>query len=515
MDTKEIEELHIDNVETCHEVKDVVTGEIKLIQDSEVVLVPTPTNDPNGKSVLTFTFGTYAATGNLMTSGLSAFLPAVKASYNGATKTNDLVTWPAFYMGVGNLLSIPISCAVGRRPTYLVSTIVLAFGCLWCAKSQSLESHIAGRDIMSIAAGTAEALCPIIVEEIFYLHERGKVVAAYSALQTVGTAALIVASPYIASNPNLGWRWWYGIFGCVSGAVAVLSVIFVKETMYERPLEALRGEGIETDGVLVPVTTNSERVLDSVNYRPRSFLRDMAPWAGQAQWSRALECCKQMGQVIFFPDVLWLVLLNSAGLGIYVLMSALFAEVLVMPPFSWGYNTLGYVFLGQIATALVVTFLSGSLSDMTTKWLSRRNKGISEPEYRLLALIIPTVAILISTVIYGKTAQNPQDWSWAGIAVTLNFEYFGFVGIVVSSFVYCMDAYPQRVSAALVLICSLRGFIGFGISYGAISFVNAAGYEGSFNICAGIVGALMLVGIFVYIFGRHIRRRTQRFAVDS
>jgi hypothetical protein len=69
---------------------------------------------------------------------------------------------------------------------------------------------------------------------------------------------------------------------------------------------------------------------------------------------------------------------NSAGLGIYVLMSALFAEVLVMPPFSWGYNTLGYVFTGQIVTAVVVTFLCGTLSDMTTKWLSRRNKGISE-----------------------------------------------------------------------------------------------------------------------------------------
>jgi hypothetical protein len=55
-------------------------------------------------------------------------------------------------------------------------------------------------------------------------------------------------------------------------------------------------------------------------------------------------------------------------------------------------------------------------------------------------VIIPTVAILVSTIIYGMTAANPKDWTWAGIAVTLNFEYFGFVGIVVSSFVYCMDA---------------------------------------------------------------------------
>lgn len=59
-------------------------------------------------------------------------------------------------------------------------------------------------------------------------------------------------------------------------------------------------------------------------------------------------------------------------------MSALFAGVLVKPPFSWGYDTLGYVFAGQIATAVVVPILCGWFSDLTTKWLSKRNKGISE-----------------------------------------------------------------------------------------------------------------------------------------
>lgn len=48
--------------------------------------------------------------------------------------------------------------------------------------------------------------------------------------------------------------------------------------------------------------------------------------------------------------------------------------------------------------------------------------------------------MLISTVIYGYTAQHPTDWSWGGIVLTINFHYFGFVGVVVSSFVYAMDA---------------------------------------------------------------------------
>lgn len=222
-----------------------------------------------------------------------------------------------------------------------------------------------------------------------------------------------------------------------------------------------------------------------------------------------------MFQIIWFPNIAWLILINSAALGVYVLMSALFAEVLVRPPYSWNFDMLGYVFAGQVATAVAVPFFCGYLSDFIVKVKSKRNNGVSQPEYRFFAVIIPLVSILISTVIYGRTAQNPQDWSWAGIAVTINFEYFGFVGIVVSSFVYCMDAYPQRIDAALVLICSLRGFIGFGISFGSISFVEKAGYEGAFNICAGIVGALMGVGIFVYLFGAKIRSITQKYGQDD
>jgi predicted MFS family arabinose efflux permease len=232
MDSRDIKEsttTHIDYIDAHKKAAKPVVGTIKLFDENGIVLIPTPTRDPNGKLSVAFQaqshdrkfpdplnlptwrkwlilviVGLFAATGNLMVSGLSAILPLVQATYNRDPKTNDLVTWPAFYMGIGNLLAIPVAHAVGRRPVYLLSTIVLSFGCLWCSYSGSLDSHIAGRNVMSIAAGQAEALCPIIVQEIFYLHERGHVVAWFCALQTLGTAALIVATSYLAND--LGWR---------------------------------------------------------------------------------------------------------------------------------------------------------------------------------------------------------------------------------------------------------------------------------------------------------------------
>lgn len=59
-------------------------------------------------------------------------------------------------------------------------------------------------------------------------------------------------------------------------------------------------------------------------------------------------------------------------------MAALFATVLIAPPFDWGFDALGYVFVGQIATAVAVPIFCGFLSDVTVKFMSKKNNGISE-----------------------------------------------------------------------------------------------------------------------------------------
>lgn len=85
-----------------------------------------------------------------------------------------------------------------------------------------------------------------------------------------------------------------------------------------------------------------------------------------------------MFQIIWFPNIIWLILVNSVGLGIYVLMSALFAGILVQPPYRWSFDALGYVFLGQVATAVVVPITCGYFSDWMTKVLSKRNGGVAK-----------------------------------------------------------------------------------------------------------------------------------------
>lgn len=77
-----------------------------------------------------------------------------------------------------------------------------------------------------------------------------------------------------------------------------------------------------------------------------------------------------------------------------------------------------------------------------------------------------------------------------------------------------LDRCFQRVDTILAFICFLRVLIGFGISFGTISFIKKAGYEGAMNIYAGTVTALAIVGDPVYVFGKRVRIRTSKHMQD-
>ncbi|KAL3294958.1 MFS transporter [Colletotrichum asianum] len=502
-----------------------VMGTVRLFSDdNDIILIPTPTTDTHDplnlpdwrKIIIVINVSIFAAVATLIASSFGAILPVVSKEYPGDPGVHDLITFPALFIGVGNAIFVPISHAVGRRPVYLFSLLMIIASSIWCACSTSLSSHVAGRNILALAAGQAEALCPIMIQEVYFLHQRGTMIAIFCAAQTLGTAILTVASSHLALD--LGWRWWYGIFAIINFICLLVAIFFVTETKYERSTEALSGKGHPgslTPESFQPVTSRQRPPIDHDRYLPRTLRSDLALFHGPFQWHETVTCWKHMGQVALFPNVIWLYLASGAFLGVFVMFGAVFADILVAPPYNFDFEWLGYVFAGQIVVSFVVVPVQGYLSDYVVKLMGRRNSGMTEPEYRLITLILPFTAGIVSTVIFGQAGEHPYRWSWAAIAVTFNAEFYGFVGVIVASFTYVIDSYPSRSDAALVVLCFARGVVSFGMSYGAIRFINAKGYAGSFNICAIIMGLLGFLGIFVYAFGKKLRRVTQAWIHDN
>ncbi|KAJ5693412.1 hypothetical protein N7462_002835 [Penicillium macrosclerotiorum] len=494
-------------------------GHVELLRGADVVLIPTPSPDPRDplklppwrKWILLSIVSAYSCTAVVLASGMGAIFTSVEASYPGQeARANDLLTYPTLFMGVGNLIAMPWAYTAGRRPVFLFSMALLIAAGIWCQCSTSLSSHIAGRDIMSLAAGQSEALSPMIVQEIFFLHERGRKIAWFIFIQNIASGVFFVVSTYMVNA--WGWRWWYGFFNIMNAVILVFAVVFVSESYFERPEKAMRGEDLlSTKDVDVQ---NPE--CGAEEYEPRRWRDDLKPVVVKPRLSDIPTFYKHVLQGVFVPTTFWLLLLNGAHLGVYVFQSATFSTILMSPPYSFSFVSLGYVQAGQLVCCLVFLPLLGYGSDFVIRYFTQRNSGLYKPEYRLPVILIPAIVGIICGIIYGEAAAHPEKWSVSAIIIGYNASYFAFLGANIVGITYAVDSFPLRAAPFLVVICAGRGFISFGLSYATLPAVHSIGYDGTMIVEVIICGVLALVSIPMFFLGPRMRKLAQKwFSVED
>lgn len=97
-----------------------------------------------------------------------------------------LATVPLITNGIASYFLVPLSIAVGRRPILLLTAVLAWSGGLWAGLSTSLQSHLAARAMMGLGAGAVEALIPLVVQDMVFIHQRAKAQSTIVASQVRG-----------------------------------------------------------------------------------------------------------------------------------------------------------------------------------------------------------------------------------------------------------------------------------------------------------------------------------------
>ncbi|KAL3445279.1 MFS general substrate transporter [Aspergillus insuetus] len=504
---------------------ETVVGNVQLLQGDRIVLVPTPSSDPNDplrfpvwrKWTILVLVSAYSCAAVVLVSGLGPIFSMIQAEYPGQERVNDLMTYPSLFMGIGNLLFMPLALTLGRRPVFLFSILLLTVTSIWCAFSQSLNSHIIGRDIMGLAAGQSEALAPMIVHEICFLHERGRKIAWFIFIENITCGAFFISSTYMVNA--WGWRWWYGFFAISNGIILILAFVFLSETAFDRTQEAMRGEPVEQ----VTLGKDDEQAIhqEIIAVAPippprRTFWGNMVLFQVKPDWAKIPAFYKHVSQGLCLPSIFWLFLLNGAFLGVYIFQSSTFSTLLIAPPYSFPFTSLGYVQAGQIIVCFIFLPLLGYGSDLVIHFMSQRNHGKYKPEYRFLVLAVPSICGVVSAILYGQAGSFPSRWHWSAIVVPYHGVFFGFLGANIVSITYSIDSFPLRSAALLVVICAGRGLVGFGLSYSVLPSIKAIGYHGSMNVQAILCAVIATIVVPMYFVGPRIRKFGQkRFRMDQ
>ncbi|KAE8145766.1 major facilitator superfamily domain-containing protein [Aspergillus avenaceus] len=251
--------------------------------------------------------------------------------------------------------------------------------------------------------------------------------------------------------------------------------------------------------------TNRLRALGPVPY-----LHYLRPWNGRISHDRWLRVAMRPFILFAYPAVLWSTVVYALSVGWLIVLSESVAHI-----FEGGGNynftalQVGLIYISPFVGGLLGTAVAGKVSDIIVKFMTRRNGGVYEPEFRLVMAIPIALSTTAGLMAFGWSAEEKNAW----IVPTVMFGLISFGCCLGSttSITFCVDSYRQYAGEALVTLnWSKNVFHGLVFSLFIVDWLDADGSRNVFLALGGIQLGCLLFTIPMYIYGKRARMWTVR-----
>ena len=197
--------------------------------------------------------------------------------------------------------------------------------------------------------------------------------------------------------------------------------------------------------------------------------------------------------------VFWVVIISGTITATYVAQAYILAQVFSFPPYNLDASGVGLLSLGPFIGGILGSIVLGMILDPTIKWLCAKNKGVYEPEYRLVIMIgaLVTGAALMA---WGYMIENGIDMY--ACATVHGLVLFGVIAATLASSAYALDAYRDMSNEVFLAGMLVKNFLFYAWSYFVNDWTASSGPAEVFYVFGGVAFALVLSTIPVYIFGK-------------
>jgi MFS family permease len=94
-------------------------------------------------------------------------------------QTSGLLSWLVLALGLSNFFWIPTAAYFGKRPVFLAACTIVFVCAIWGAASKSFGSLLASTVVGGFGGGASEAVGAAVVNDLYFLHERGRMMGIY------------------------------------------------------------------------------------------------------------------------------------------------------------------------------------------------------------------------------------------------------------------------------------------------------------------------------------------------
>lgn len=233
-----------------------------------------------------------------------------------------------------------------------------------------------------------------------------------------------------------------------------------------------------------------------------SYLQSLRVFTGRYSYAPRFKIFARPLVLFFYPAVFWGFLIYGTTLTWIVVFSVVNGVIFVEPPYNFSVSQTGLISLSPFILTIIGEIISGPLNDYLCLKLTKLNRGIYEPEFRLVLIL---VVIVLGTVgFFGFGATVHYQTHWLGPVLTFGFANMSLAFASTCVFGYVIDSYPRLNEEAFVAI-NARNLLTFGLTY----FVNDwLAKDGALNVFCTLGGLFLFVCFLTFplwIFGKRIR----------
>lgn len=111
-----------------------------------------------------------------------------------------------------------------------------------------------------------------------------------------------------------------------------------------------------------------------------------------------------------FPIVELAAFVVSWSSSAFLTLNLTQSQVFAAPPYNWSNRSIGFTNFAILIGVVIGLFTAGPLSDWISMKLTARNRGIREPEMRLVGAIPYVLIMIIGNIVVALGYEHQWDW---------------------------------------------------------------------------------------------------------
>lgn len=389
-------------------------------------------------------------------------------------------------------------------------------------KLSRLRLHSANRffRLNGIAAGPAETLQPAVIADIFFLHDRGK----WNTLYWVVYMGSLMVAPIVSGSmsAHVGWRNFWWLTTGLTALSVIMNIFMFPETKWHR-----RHSGEHVNQPALEKQVIEERRDSDKENATVIETAQMDPWLGRGSPSRrqwgfytpnptpvksVLSDLWTPWKLFAFPIVEFAAFVVSWSCSSFLTLNLTQTQAFAAPPYNWTSQSIGFTNFAVLVGALIGLATAGPLSDWVSAYLTRCNKGVREPEMRLVAMIPYVFIMYIGNIITSVGYQ--RHWRWEVIVIIgytcAGIQVAALPGIVST---YAVDSYKPVAGSLFVAITVNKNVWGYGFSKFITNWIEVDGYIPPIMTNGSLIFLWCLFGFLFYFKGKTFRRWSKNSSV--